>query len=143
MHHLSPKIQSVDTLGSSLTSPSQGTGVVRGHQGAICPEASSDYKDSPLQDQGGTDHGANCVPYNVIGSREICLYQWFRHKNRLLSKHSRQMSPCCLLVLVLLMLLHSAPYIYLPVCHLFFTKQTRSFFHSVSICNSGELLHPV
>lgn len=87
MHHLSPKIQSADTSGSSLTSPSQGTGRLRGHQGAICPEVSFDYRDSPLRDHVDRDLNANCVLYNVIGREEICLYQWFRHKNRLLSKH--------------------------------------------------------
>lgn len=87
LHHLSPKIQAADMLGSSLTSLSQGIGVVQGHQGAICPEVSFDYKDSPLQNQRGTDLGASCVPYNIIGSKEICLYQGFRQKNGLLSKH--------------------------------------------------------
>lgn len=71
MHHLSPKIQSADTLGSSLTSPSQGTGRLRGHQGAICPEASFDYKDSPLQDHIDTDLIANCVLYNAVGKEEV------------------------------------------------------------------------
>lgn len=57
------------------------------------------------------------------------------------------MSPCCLLILNLLKLLHPVPQVYLPLCCLFFffyhTDSSLLFLLSLCIASPGELLLPV